>query len=400
MRLDEEILQRYLDEDLDPAERAQVEALCAKDAAVKARVQEAKAFRLALRQAAPKVPSAKIWAGLQQRLQAQGAALPSPSLWQRFNALLTLPQLRVGFAAAAALAVVLVWKPWVQPLPGVSEPVASMDEAPAAPRAARRPQVAEAVAKASAPREARLSEVERALASQDIDAMIASALVRRRESAGAGALASRRDAQPTARRAAAPSAARAMSVDYEPSAAPASAEAEVMRPRPQGGIDANGFWDWRPAALAMNRRDWTAARGQLLGALRRAPEASERAFADSALALLAAPGAPLQGTDVPEQSAALRVQRAGRWQLGVENRVARFAGGVQARMDGLLSEGDALDLDLTFDRADFAPGTRFTRLSGQPVLVRDADGVQVEQNQFVAPRGASVKLSSGELQLR
>ncbi len=421
MQWDEETIQRYLDEDLDPGTRAQVEVLFSKDPAAKARLLAGRALRADLRRGAPKVPSQRMWLTVQRRLVLEGAQAPRLSFWTRVSGWMVLPQVRVGFAMAMTLMVVSVWQPWTHE-GSVATNASEVESAPSAlthdealapreaqPQAVRRPQAQ--VAKASvAPREEGPSEVERELASQDLDAMIAGALARRRQSPSAAAR--REDSYASA---SAPSAARTSAVAFDKSAqagafarssdddayeGSAPVASRAPQTRAQGSLDSNGFWDWRPAALAMNRRDWQNVRAQLLGAVSRAPEASERSFADSALTLLAAPGAPLDGALDLDQTAPLRVQRAGRWQLSVENRVARFAGGVSTRMEGMLAEGDALDLDLTFDRGDFAPGTQFTRLAGTTMLARDAQGAVLRQNQFVAPRGASVNLSNGELRLR
>jgi hypothetical protein len=170
----------------------------------------------------------------------------------------------------------------------------------------------------------------------------------------------------------------------------------------QGGPDRNGFWDWRPAALALNRHDWPQAQAELTAAESRAREASERVFAASALSLLSAPGAPLQGSQpVLPATGDLRVLGAGRWQLLVDSRLARFSQGVSARLPGFRAEGDSLLLDLTFDRGSFAPGTRFTRVSGEtPAQVFDAASQPVLTDEILAPAGADYHVDGHELHLR
>jgi hypothetical protein len=172
--------------------------------------------------------------------------------------------------------------------------------------------------------------------------------------------------------------------------------------RTLGGPDQNGFWNWQPAAVAMNERRWEQAKAELLAAEAGATEAAERAFAASALSLLAAPGQPLAGSlDALAPTGDLRVLSAGRWQLQVDNRLARFSQGVSARLPGFRAEGDALLLDLTFDRGSFAAGTRFTRVSdAAPARVLDAAAQPVSATDFIAPAGAVYNVQDRELRLR
>jgi hypothetical protein len=170
----------------------------------------------------------------------------------------------------------------------------------------------------------------------------------------------------------------------------------------RGGQDNNGFWNWTPAAVALNHHDWGQARTELDAARNKAAEASERAFAASALTLLSAPGAPLagQGEALPNLGE-LRVLGAGRWQLLVDSRLARFSQGVSVRLPGFRADGDSLLLDLTFDRGTFAPGTHFTRLAGEaPAEVQDAQGKAFSADEFSAPAGATYNISGRQLKLR
>jgi hypothetical protein len=152
----------------------------------------------------------------------------------------------------------------------------------------------------------------------------------------------------------------------------------------------------------LNQRNWSQARVELENASVRAGESVERAFASSALSLLAAPGGPLEGTQpLLPSTGDLRVLGAGRWQLQVDSRLARFSAGVSARLPGFRVEGDALLLDLTFDRGTFSPGTRFTRVAGEtPAKVLDAALQAVDSEQFSAPAGAVYNVRDRELRLR
>ena len=169
-----------------------------------------------------------------------------------------------------------------------------------------------------------------------------------------------------------------------------------------GQRDRNGFWDWKGAALALNRQDWGQAQAELTAAASQAGEASERAFANSALTLLSGPGGPLEGSQ-PALAATgdLRVLGTGRWQLQMDQRLARFSEGISARLPGFRVEGDSLILDLTFDRGTFAAGTRFIRVAGEePARVINAAFQTVEDNEFTAPQGAVYNVKARELRLR
>ena len=245
-------------------------------------------------------------------------------------------------------------------------------------------------AKAEAP-----TEVERALADSGVDGMIDAYLAAQRNGNG-------------------PAMARRPSFSQDSLSSPlaglsntsAAPEAESLDSQQLGavlgGIDQNGFWNWRPAAIALNKRDWSQARLELEAARDRASESTERAFAGSALTLLGAPGAPLAGqTEILPGVGELRVLGAGRWQLMVDSRLARFSEGVSARLPGFRAQGDSLLLDLTFDRGSFAAGTRFTRLAGEkPAEVLDAQGRPVVADEFSAPAGATYNVSGQKLNLR
>jgi hypothetical protein len=246
------------------------------------------------------------------------------------------------------------------------------------------------------------TEVERALEETELDSVIQALLEEQaRRPRVAASLASTRDLGHLTRAAAPAGGARLASAesdasDLERVEAPANAA-----PVPQGGLDGQGFWDWRPAALALNRRQWTQAQADLSLAQANAPEAAERAFAASALSLLSAGSGPLSAPGFAVQPGPLLVQQAGRWQLLVERRRAVYQQGVLARVPGWLAQGEALVLDLSLDRGDFSPGTRFTRLADEaPAKFFDAQGQVLASESVLAPQGASYSVGKKELHLR
>lgn len=267
--------------------------------------------------------------------------------------------------------------------------------APAAAMLASAPAGAPAAADAKA---AEPTEVERALADGGVDGMIDAYLAAQKQQRANGAMAAmdRRSGPSFGQGNASPLAGYTETVEKDDSLDSASLSSA------QGGQDNNGFWNWTPAAVALNHHDWPQARVELDAARSKAAEASERAFAASALTLLSAPGAPLagQGEALPSLGE-LRVLGAGRWQLLVDSRLARFSQGVSVRLPGFRADGDSLLLDLTFDRGTFAPGTHFTRLAGEaPAEVQDAQGQAFSADEFNAPAGATYNISGRQLKLR
>jgi hypothetical protein len=97
----------------------------------------------------------------------------------------------------------------------------------------------------------------------------------------------------------------------------------------------------------------------------------------------------------------LSVQSAARWQIFVENHLARYSGSVVTRMPGLRSDGDDLALDMAADRASFGPGTHFVRVQDDQLsVVKDAQGQTVNSTEFSAPNGAEYLLAAHELRLK
>jgi hypothetical protein len=409
MKLSDELIDDYILGALSPSEKRDFERELEGDASARARVEEARLLLAMLGSSAPEVPSVRMW----RHIKAEISAAPSPSFWNQLLDSLSRPRLRLGlgFVAAACLAVVglqIVRKPVPMPesmsSPSPSSPMSVGAElarpisppSPPQPQAAPRPAPAEKkMASRSDIHEP--TEVERALADQDLDGVIAT-MLRQRQAASLSAA-------PRAMRSA-PSAGAAMrTVAYSEEASAPSARMDVdFDSAPAASVsrvDANGFWDFKPAALALNRRDWNLATSELLAAMKRAPEASERAFASSTLQLLSQGGQPVVAKVGLADASTLNVQSAERWQVFVDNHVARYSGAVVARMPGLRSEGDELLLDMAFDRASFSPGTRFIRLSDDTRgKVTGAGGESIDQDEFRAPRGADYLLRANELRLK
>lgn len=434
MKWNDEQIERYAQGDMDPAQAEKLEQDLSR----------------LLKAQAPEVPAKRMWENIRRRIEAGEMPEMEPGFFSRLMAWFTLPpsplfRLALSGAAAALLVVVGLQVARNTPQPALAEAEAKkeMAEPPAADtapvsapapqpagrreeaRAAKAPSMdfAEAqpmAAEASSPAEkasaaSARTEVERALEEQNLDTMIAALLERQKElqqsgvgtqaggSAGAGSLSM------------APSATH---VSFAPEAASAQPSRRSMLPRMPvtsrevfndkvptgtlGGPDQNGFWDFSPAARALNSRQWKAAEAEFDLASHKAAEPAERAFAVSALRLLSLPGQPLSDRveDFENASQALAVQSAGRWQFFAANRVALYSGGVVARMPGLRSEGSALQLDLNFDRASFAAGTRFIRLSGAEAKVSGENGSQLTETEFMAPRGADYLLKNTELRLK
>jgi hypothetical protein len=170
-------------------------------------------------------------------------------------------------------------------------------------------------------------------------------------------------------------------------------------------VDRDGFWNWRPAGVAMNNRDWAMAGAEFDLARREAAEAAERSFGASArLSVNRVQGVEDDlglGDFRRYPGLGLVVLQAGAWQLLVPNRQARFQGTVQTRLDGFRSEGPGFIYEMSFDRGEFAPGTSFIRMAAEmPVAVVGPNGESISDNTFAAPRGAEYNVSTHELRLK
>jgi hypothetical protein len=168
-------------------------------------------------------------------------------------------------------------------------------------------------------------------------------------------------------------------------------------------LDSSGSWNFNPVAAAMNARNWDAAGAELEGAAHRAPKAADRSFASSSLELLSQDGQPLSGSGLPlvDLSDGVEIQAAGRWQYFGDQHLAVYSGGVVARMAGLRSEGQGLQLNLATGKASFSPGTHFVRLADdEPAKIVDASGASVQDNDFHAARGADYLIHDGVLKLQ
>lgn len=404
MKLTEELIDDYLSGSLGKVQASELKLWLKSHPADAAKMVRRQALARALAEAVPTLSAARskaLWIGIKNRVATQQAAAPVIMLggsdpWYAF---IFKPWGGAGLATAGLAVAVMVWHPWnvptvsdsvtnvemkkdAAPVAVVSSAKRSKSEAPMA-MAAMAPAPAVAADLASEP-----TEVERALADSGVDGMIDAYLAaqtsRRSDStlrggAGSSALAG-----------------FSKSMAMDESAQPVGLSAV------HGGQDHDGFWNWKPAAMALNQRDWGQAKLELMAARLKAAESSERAFAASALTLLSAPGAPLDGqTDALPGTGELRVLGAGRWQLVLDSRLAQFSQGVSTRLPGFRAEGDSLLLDLTFDRGTFSPGTRFTRLAGEaPAEVLDARGQAVVSDEFNAPAGATYNVSGRQLKLR
>ncbi len=442
MRLTDDIIEDYLDGRLPAQDRARLEAQLKGSPKDKALVDEIRRLKAMLSLSRPEVPSERMWKGIQAKLAQPQALIHEDPLWRRQQDSFTRPQrwMAAGVAAACLMLAINLYQvksPDTQELssqaPGdaaqaqpaaVPKPEAGRgfaEEMPMAGKASRKKEQVQDEDLASAPSRAessgqaapRLTEVERALADQELDGMIASLLAqqeainRRRAQAAAEPVADLALSRAPSRRAFTRSddGGGASAVAYAAPAAPSAAgpaEAEAFDSRelsqPLSRVDANGFWDFEPAARALNLRDWQAAAREFQAASSRAPEAAERSFAGSALQLLSLPGQPLENSSFARPASGLHVQSAGRWQYIARNRIALYSDGVVARMPGLRSEGSSMQLDLTFDRASFSPGTRFVRLAGDKQA--EVSGAAAADNSFSAPRGADYLLRAEELRLK
>jgi hypothetical protein len=415
MKLTPEIIDLSLDHALDITQEAELKAWLKSHPADAAKLERARRLRAQLVKAKPQPTSEqsrRMWAAIQAQTGAAQARGPVIQFSEPWYAFLTRPwALGGGVAAGLVTALLLILRPWagVAPAP---QPPAMEEAAPSVPETAPAPRVAiqkksaaptaKAAPMAAAPMVASAaeptSEVEKALADSSLDDMIDSYLAsQRRQAAQPSSL----SAQPSLRASRAPSRGGASLAGLDTysraDAAEPSADATSAGSRGQ-----DGFWDWQAAAMALNRHDWPQAKLELLAARSQASEASERAFASSALTLLSAPGAPLADQlETLPRAGELRVLGAGRWQLLVGNRLARFSEGVSARLPGFRAEGDSLVLDMTFDRGSFSPGTRFVRLSGEtPAQVFDAQGLPLMEDEFSATAGATYHVSGKQLRLR
>ena len=406
------LLNAWLDGELPVSQRKAVEKRLA-EPAVARRLERLTLLRQGLSQAAPGLSQAdshRLWIGIRARVQAQ---VPAGTPW--WEALLTrrwAPAWGLGLASGLAMA----WAIFVRPLPPmpqrVAVPVAAAvptasaahlqhavaASASAAPAAQPRTQPAPVVALQARPKAQPASrrqgptEVERALAENPVNDLMDRYIQ-------AAHLPQAQPGSPLApNRVEGGSLAGFNQVSaVDPTPADNSAAGAV-----QGGVDAQGFWNWAPAAVAMNERHWNQVKAELDAAQSKAPLASERSFAASAMGLLAGPGAPLEG-DVPPVPPVgdLRVVAAGRWQLQVANRKAVFVQGVSVSLPGLRAESPSMALDLAYDRASFAPGSTFTRVDGDPAAaVLDANDQPVTASQFSAPNGADYNVSVHALRLR
>jgi hypothetical protein len=397
------LLNAWLDGALPVGQRKAVEKRLA-EPAVARRLERLTALRQGLTKAAPSLSQAdshRLWIGIRARVQAQ---VPSgPPWWETLLTRRWAPAWGLGLAMGLAIALAIFVRPLPplpQRVPAATVPIQAAAVAPAKARAvaapAARPELArspERAAQASpAARPQGPTEVERALAENPVNDLMDQYLqaahlpqpqtgsVGNRSRVEGGSLAGFNQVSA-----------------MDPTPADSSAAGAV-----QGGVDSQGFWNWGPAAAALNQHHWNQVKAELDAAQAKAPLASERSFAASAMGLLAGPGAPLEGSVPPVPPVGdLRVIAAGRWQLQVADRKAVFGQGASVSVPGLRVECPSMALDLAFDRASFAPGSTFTRVDGDPAAaVLDANDQPVTAKQFSAPNGADYNVSVHALRLR
>jgi hypothetical protein len=423
MNLTDELIDDYLSGNLEDRERLEFERELDSNPSARLRLDEERLVSEMLRASAPQAPSEAMWMVIKSRISQAEPKQASSSPWQRLAAAFAGPGMRLGLASACAL--LFLSMGWlvsrrIQPMPQVPSSSAAL-AIPAASKPALaalpHPRARQATEMASAaPTTARLAaansphqptEVEKALAEQDLDGVIAAMLRERQVAASAPMRQSGASPVQTVAYSGAPATEGGLSAEALPEALPSPAhpvgEASMPLPQAQTRVDANGFWDFHPAAVALNMRDWGTASRELEAASESAPEAAERAFAASTLQLLVQGGQPVVAKVDMGDTKNLNVQSASRWQVLVDNHAARYFGGVVARMPGLRSEGNELLLDMAFDRATFSPGTKFIKLAtdgGAGSQVKNAQGQPVDATEFRAPNGADYLLRVNELRLK
>jgi anti-sigma factor RsiW len=418
MKLTVELIEAYLDGSLAPAKAGQLELWLQAHPQDAAKVARQQALRGLLRQSSPQLSaqrSRELWIGIRTRVQAEAKPSQAKNLdepWYAFIFQKPAIPLGAGFALAALAVFAFVWHP-LKPQARLTQQEATLSSssvaaapkasvpAPSNPTASALPPLGggvpaavQAAGSGGSPSPGDPTEVERALADSGVDGMIDAYLAQSQNTGAA--------------RASAGASGQSFAHDNNGSSLVGLTRDEAVEapaPQPnaavQGGLDSDGFWNWTPAALALNHRDWSQAQAELQAARAQATAPAERSFAGSALTLLSLPGAPLSGRIPPlGSSGEIRVLVAGRWQLVVESRLASFSLGVNTRIPGFRAMGDSLLMDLTFDRGTFAPGTHFTRLSGETAAdVVDAQGHPVTADEFTAPAGATYNISAKQLTL-
>ena len=428
-------IQAYMDEALDLKTVAAVEKDLAQDAQTRSRLEEARLLQHALRSSAPKVPSDRMWQAISHELSKTAPeafkSYPKGSSWRLW---LQLPAFRLAIGAACVALVLIGLSQQQGPSPTraqagvdlalaaekkshpptrsvskVEQPVVQEKGIAAAPAAKgtvpavkkESSLVASALRQPSQPRPALpavkaggakrgsdgMTDVERALQTGNLDQMIM-ALRQQQENLA-------RTPQPE----------MARNVALTSSLQPLPSGVSSLAAQAVPTIDADGFWNWRRPAVYMNQKNWSAAGAEFDRARREANEASERSFGASArLSMNQVQGLEddLGLGDLRRYSGlGLVVLKSGAWQLLVPNRQARFQGAVQTRLHGYRSEGSGFIYELNFDRGEFAPGTQFTRMAGELAATAiDAQGNALEDNSFVAERGAEFIFATGELRLK
>ncbi|HTA17451.1 MAG TPA: hypothetical protein VK786_06875, partial [bacterium] len=321
MKLTVELIEAYLDGSLAPAKAGQLELWLEGHPKDAAQVARQKALRTLLRQSSPQLSpqrSRELWIGIRARVQAEArpSQIKNPDEpWYAFIFQKPAIPLGAGFVLAALAVFAFVWHP-LKPQARVAQQEATPSSAsvaaapkasvpapskPAIPYPATSvlpppgggvPAAVQAAGRGGPPSPGDPTEVERALADSGVDGMIDAYLA---QSQNTGAT-----------RASAGTSGQSFAHDNNGSSLVGLTRDEAVEapaPQPnaavQGGLDSDGFWNWTPAALALNHRDWSQAQAELQAARAQATAPAERSFAGSALTLLSLPGAPLSGRIPP-----------------------------------------------------------------------------------------------------
>jgi hypothetical protein len=348
-----------------------------------------------------------MWAGIQARLDQAGSQPekePPLPVWARLSDWgFSLP--RLGFAMAACLGLVLVVVLGIKPphLPRKDE---------ASPKETARTTQGQAEKQSLKPgfASARKARGKKAPARDE-------AVVADNEAAKAGAVipSSRHTMRPMLRASAASLGSGEkgpyLEASQEPELAPAPARREtapLILPRSQGGVGANGLWDWTYFNQAVAARQWLEAAAELKAARKNGGPGTERSYAASMINLLSLPSQVLSSVGLPPESESwsnaevkLVVIQAGSWQRPDNGNSARFGGDVMVRLKGFRTLGPGFTYHFSAHQAVFEPGTRFTRLANEPaVRIKDPDGKDFTGNEFTIVDNAVYDFRKDMIQLK
>lgn len=389
----EEQLAAYLDGELDPAELAEARAHLHACAKCREALETHKRLSRAFKAIQPEVPSDRMWRNIQSRLGKEEARLSEGrSMWDWLEGWgLTLP--RLGMAMAACLGMVLVVMVGFQPPRPMEKQEAVAPQAPA-PAKARPQQKDASLKKSKAPAYASLSQ--RKSATKKGGAMVgaASADARAVESSLALSTSSRHAMRPVrAAEKAGFSNGPYVAESVEPELAPVPLSREApppVLPKAEGGVGANGLWDWSYFSRAAAGKQWLDVAAELKAARKQAEAGPERSFAASMIHLFSLPGQPLNSVGLAPESESwsspdvkLVLIQANKWLLAGDGNSARFSGEVMTRLKGFRTVGPGFTYHFSAGQGIFEPATRFTRLANEPAArVKDQEGKDYLGNEF------------------